>query len=43
MPYRKSRYPVKKATGRFTRRSTVKKPYGGSRYGNDAYVKCEKV
>lgn len=23
--------------------ATVKKPYGGSRYGNDAYVKCEAI
>lgn len=25
------------------RRSTVKKPYGNSRYGNDAYVKVERI
>ncbi|AXQ65287.1 MAG: hypothetical protein [Circular genetic element sp.] len=43
MPYRKTRYPVKKATGRFTRKSSVKKPYGGSRYGNDAFVKVEVI
>ncbi len=26
-----------------TRRSTVKKPYGNSRYGNDAFVKIENT
>jgi len=25
------------------RRTTVKKPYGGSRYGNDAFVKVEAI
>ena len=25
------------------RRPTVGKPYGGSRYGNDAFVKCEAI
>lgn len=32
----KKSYPSK-------RRSTVKKPYGNSRYGNDAYVKVESI
>lgn len=26
-----------------SRRSTVKKPYGNSRYGNDAFVKVENI
>ena len=26
-----------------TKRSTVKKPYGNSRYGNDAFVKIEAI
>jgi len=25
------------------RRATVRKPYGGSRYGNDAFVKVEAI
>ncbi len=28
---------------RFTGRSSVKKPYGGQRYGNDAFVKIEAI
>lgn len=28
---------------RATRGSTVRKPYGGSKYGNDAYVKVEDI
>lgn len=27
----------------YRRRATVAKPYGGSRYGNDAFVKCEAI
>jgi len=28
---------------RTTYGATVRKPYGGSRYGNDAFVKCEAI
>ncbi len=28
---------------RSTRGSTVKKPYGGSKYGNDAFIKVEYI
>lgn len=31
------------APRRRTGGSTVKKPYGGSKYGNDAFVKVEKL
>jgi len=26
-----------------SKRTSIKKPYGGSRYGNDAFVKIENV
>lgn len=38
----KQRFPKKKARS-YARRATVRKPYGGSRYGNDAFVKVEKI
>jgi len=27
----------------YTRKATAKRPYGGSRYGNDAFVKVEAI
>lgn len=32
--------PFTKSRGR---RATVAKPYGGSKYGNDCYIKVEKI
>jgi len=41
----KRSYASKRTTyvPRRTRGATTKKPYGGSRYGNDAYVKIEAI
>lgn len=38
----KGRMTVRRAKAA-PRRSTVAKPYGGSRYGNDAFVKIEAI
>ena len=35
---RKSYVPRKRTSG-----ATTRKPYGGSRYGNDAFVKIERI
>lgn len=48
MPYKRKSYTPRKyggysGTRRHSYRSSVKKPYGGSRYGNDAFVKVEKL
>jgi len=42
---RKSYTPVRRTRSTYTPRrgATVKKPYGGSRYGNDAFVKVEAI
>ena len=39
----KGRMTTRRARAMPSRRSTVAKPYGGSRYGNDAYVKVEAL
>jgi len=38
MSKRKSYVPRKRTSG-----ATARKPYGGSRYGNDAFVKVERI
>lgn len=47
MPYKRKSYTPRKYDGyrrsHHTYRASVKKPYGGSRYGNDAFVKVEAI
>jgi len=40
---KRSSYVPRRRTTTYSARTTVRKPYGGSRYGNDAYVKVEAL